>query len=48
MLEEGIWPNTHTFVCVLSACADLARIERGKQIHVHIIRRSTSSNLFNV
>lgn len=48
MLEEGIWPNTHTFVCVLSACADLARIERGKQIHGHIIRRSTSSNLFNV
>ena len=48
MLEEGVWPAAHTFVGVLSACADLALVQRGKQIHGHIIRRSTSSNLFNV
>lgn len=48
MLEEGVWPGAHTFVSVLSACADLALVQRGKQIHGHIIRRSTSSNLFNV
>lgn len=48
MLEEGVWPAAHTFVSVLSACADLALVQRGKQIHGHIIRRSTSSNLFNV
>jgi pentatricopeptide repeat protein len=48
MLEEGVWPGAHTFVSVLSACADLSLVQRGKQIHGHIIRRSTSSNLFNV
>ncbi|KAF5480574.1 hypothetical protein F2P56_001313 [Juglans regia] len=48
MLEEGIWPVAHTFVTVLSAFADLALTEKGKQIHGHIIRRSTSSNFVNV
>ena len=48
MMEEGVQPSTHTFVCVLGACADLALVERGKQIHGHMIRRSTSSNLFNM
>ncbi|KAF2284448.1 hypothetical protein GH714_021929 [Hevea brasiliensis] len=48
MLEEGIQPNAFTFVTVLSACADLALIEKGKQIHGHIIRRSSRSDLFNI
>ncbi|XP_017975803.1 PREDICTED: pentatricopeptide repeat-containing protein At2g21090 [Theobroma cacao] len=29
MLEERVQPNAYTYVCVLSACADLARIEIG-------------------
>ncbi|KAI4345942.1 hypothetical protein L6164_013027 [Bauhinia variegata] len=48
MLQEGILPNASTFVSILGACADLAVMERGKQIHGHIIRSSNSGNLFNV
>ncbi|KAL5704466.1 hypothetical protein ACHQM5_022892 [Ranunculus cassubicifolius] len=48
MLDEGFSPTAFTFVSVLSACADLAVIERGKQIHGHIIRSSTQNNLLNV
>lgn len=47
MQEEGIQPSAHTFVCVLSACADLALVERGKQIHGHIIRNK-NSELFSL
>ncbi|KAJ7945222.1 Pentatricopeptide repeat-containing protein [Quillaja saponaria] len=47
MQEEGIRPSTVTFSSVLGACADLAALERGKQIHSHIVRSSNRSNLFN-
>lgn len=46
MREEGIPPNAFTFSIVLSACADLAVIARGKQIHGYIIR-STSRYYFD-
>lgn len=48
MQEEGIQPSAHTFVCILSACADLAHVERGKQIHGHIIRKRNSSDLYSL
>ncbi|KAK9291334.1 hypothetical protein L1049_019279 [Liquidambar formosana] len=48
MQEEGILPSAFTFVSVLSACADLALIGRGKQIHGHIVRSRNRSDLFNV
>ncbi|KDP39434.1 hypothetical protein JCGZ_03716 [Jatropha curcas] len=48
MQEEGVQPNTFTFVTILSACADLALIQRGKQIHGHIFRRSPRSDLCNL
>ncbi|CAL5424495.1 unnamed protein product [Camellia sinensis] len=39
MQEEGIFlPNAFTYVSVLSACANLALLDRGKQPHGHIIR----------
>ncbi|KAL7173300.1 hypothetical protein ACSBR2_032711 [Camellia fascicularis] len=39
MQEEGIFqPNAFTYVSVLSACTDLALLDRGKQLHGHIIR----------
>ncbi|XVF58433.1 hypothetical protein PTKIN_Ptkin07bG0066500 [Pterospermum kingtungense] len=47
MLEEGTQPNAYTFVSVLSACADLALIEKGKQIHGHIFRVGTRHDLLN-
>ncbi|XP_022132706.1 pentatricopeptide repeat-containing protein At2g13600-like [Momordica charantia] len=48
MLEEKISLNSFTFVGVLSACADLALIAKGKQIHGLIIRSSCSLNFLNV
>ncbi|XP_062009995.1 pentatricopeptide repeat-containing protein At2g21090-like, partial [Rosa rugosa] len=48
MLEERIQPSTVTYVSILSACADLALNERGKQIHGHIIRSNNGSYLSNV
>ncbi|WRX20981.1 Pentatricopeptide repeat - like 10 [Theobroma cacao] len=47
MLEERVQPNAYTYVCVLSACADLARIEIGKQIHGHIVRVSSRCDSLN-
>ncbi|XVF14399.1 hypothetical protein REPUB_Repub09cG0055500 [Reevesia pubescens] len=47
MLEEGVQPNAYTFVSVLSACADLALIEKGKQIHGHIVRVGSRRDLLN-
>ncbi|GAV86879.1 PPR domain-containing protein/PPR_2 domain-containing protein [Cephalotus follicularis] len=48
MQEEGVRPNSVTFVSVLSSCADLALIERGKQIHGYIVRNSCIDDLFNM
>ncbi|XP_057948775.1 pentatricopeptide repeat-containing protein At2g13600-like [Malania oleifera] len=48
MQEERILPSAFTFVSVLSACADLALAEKGKQIHARIIRNSSKSYLHNV
>ncbi|CAN0865156.1 Pentatricopeptide repeat-containing protein At2g21090 [Linum grandiflorum] len=38
MLEDGIAPSGFTFVTLLSACADLALLDKGKQIHGHILK----------
>lgn len=43
MRMDGIPPNAFAFSSVLSACADLALIARGKQIHGQVIR-STCTN----
>ncbi|KAF9609003.1 hypothetical protein IFM89_012342 [Coptis chinensis] len=48
MQDNGFSPTAYTFVSVLSACADLALIERGKQVHGYIIRSSVGRNLLNV
>lgn len=38
MQIEGILPNELTMVSVLRACASLAALEQGKQIHTHTIK----------
>ncbi|KAG5534069.1 hypothetical protein RHGRI_022266 [Rhododendron griersonianum] len=48
MQEESILPNSFTFVSVLGACADLAYLHRGKQLHAHIIRSNGANDKFNV
>eukprot|EP01018_Ginkgo_biloba_P034481 Gb_05488 [translate_table: standard] len=46
MLCTGLTPDQFTFVIVLSACASLAALEHGKQVHAHIIRFKLESNVF--
>ncbi|XVE88228.1 hypothetical protein DITRI_Ditri19aG0052100 [Diplodiscus trichospermus] len=43
MLKE-LKPDSRTMACVLPACASLAALERGKEIHGHIIRNGYSSD----
>eukprot|EP01018_Ginkgo_biloba_P027654 Gb_41804 [translate_table: standard] len=38
MQREGMKPNMFTFVSVLSACASLAALEQGKQVHACIVK----------
>eukprot|EP01018_Ginkgo_biloba_P006260 Gb_32989 [translate_table: standard] len=38
MQREGLKPDECTFVCALSACAGLAALYQGKQIHALIVR----------
>lgn len=47
MQEEGVVPSAFTYVSVLSACADLALIERGKQVHGWIMRCGTMADCHN-
>ncbi|VFQ72389.1 unnamed protein product [Cuscuta campestris] len=44
MQEARIRPNDFTYVCALGACADLALVEKGKQLHGHILRRGSGFN----
>ncbi|KAF8714992.1 hypothetical protein HU200_027536 [Digitaria exilis] len=36
MLTEGLKPNSATLITVISACANLAALERGEQIHSYV------------
>ncbi|KAJ7529958.1 hypothetical protein O6H91_15G072200 [Diphasiastrum complanatum] len=45
MKEEGLQPNNVTFVLLLKACASLAALEQGKQLHSDIIKRSFQSDV---
>ncbi|KAJ7542131.1 hypothetical protein O6H91_10G091000 [Diphasiastrum complanatum] len=45
MKQEGVQPNKVTFTCVLSACASLAALEQGKQLHYDIIKRGFQSDV---
>jgi pentatricopeptide repeat protein len=37
MQDEGIFPNSVTFICILKACGSKGAIEKGKQIHDEIV-----------
>lgn len=43
MLKEQK-PDSRTMACILPACASLAALERGKEIHGHILRNGYSSD----
>ncbi|KAF5745117.1 pentatricopeptide repeat-containing protein [Tripterygium wilfordii] len=48
MQQEGVRASAFTYVSVLSACADLALIVKGKQVHGYVIRRSDGHDMLNV
>jgi pentatricopeptide repeat protein len=39
MQSEGLSPDEITFICILKACAGMAALDEGKEIHVRIITR---------
>ncbi|XP_057540325.1 pentatricopeptide repeat-containing protein At2g21090-like [Amaranthus tricolor] len=47
MRKDGVQPNVFTYAAVLGVCADLALIEKGKQLHGRIIRSNTRAPLFS-
>ncbi|KAJ7551518.1 hypothetical protein O6H91_06G018500 [Diphasiastrum complanatum] len=44
MKQEGVQPNHVTYVILLKACASIAALEQGKQLHVQIIRSGFESD----
>eukprot|EP01018_Ginkgo_biloba_P032088 Gb_22772 [translate_table: standard] len=46
MQRSGIQPDQFTFASVLPACASLAALEQGKDIHKEISRRGFESDIF--
>ncbi|KAJ7548566.1 hypothetical protein O6H91_07G017400 [Diphasiastrum complanatum] len=45
MKQEGLQPDIVTFVLLLKACASLAALEQGKQLHSDIIKRGFQSDV---
>ncbi|KAJ7528001.1 hypothetical protein O6H91_16G079800 [Diphasiastrum complanatum] len=45
MKQGGMQPNHVTFVLLLNACASLAALEQGKQLHSEIIKRGFQSDV---
>lgn len=46
MQEIRLYPSKHMLVTMLKACARLKDLERGKQMHAHIIQRGFEMDLF--
>eukprot|EP01018_Ginkgo_biloba_P002564 Gb_33718 [translate_table: standard] len=46
MQQAGVKPNAKTFASVLPACAKLAALEQGMEIHKEIIKNGFQSNVF--
>eukprot|EP01018_Ginkgo_biloba_P022802 Gb_33439 [translate_table: standard] len=46
MQWTNIKPNQSTYVGILNACANLADVEHGKQVHVQIIKSSLDSDAY--
>lgn len=46
MLDEGVQPNSYTFVSALRACGTIGDLEEGRRIHADIVKNSGESDLF--
>ncbi|KAJ7513974.1 hypothetical protein O6H91_23G021400 [Diphasiastrum complanatum] len=45
MKQEGVQPDNITYVVLLKACANIAALEQGKQLHSHIIKSGYESDV---
>ncbi|KAJ7541880.1 hypothetical protein O6H91_10G080800 [Diphasiastrum complanatum] len=45
MKQEGVQPNNVTYVVLLKACASIAALEKGKQLHSDIMKSGSESDL---
>ncbi|KAJ7541471.1 hypothetical protein O6H91_10G061300 [Diphasiastrum complanatum] len=45
MIQEGVQTNNFTFVLLLKACASIAALEHGKQLHAQIIKSGFASDV---
>lgn len=46
MREEGLEPDTYTFVSLLRACGNLADIQQGKRVHAEALKYGCASDMF--
>ncbi|KAF2296592.1 hypothetical protein GH714_000413 [Hevea brasiliensis] len=44
--SHGVWPNEFTFAIVLSACARLESVKRGRQVHCNVVKMGFESGSF--
>ncbi|KAJ7565309.1 hypothetical protein O6H91_02G056300 [Diphasiastrum complanatum] len=45
MKQEGVKPDDVTYILLLKACASIAALEQGKQLHAHIIKSGFELNV---
>ncbi|KAJ7523169.1 hypothetical protein O6H91_18G040000 [Diphasiastrum complanatum] len=46
MQREGVSPDKFAFIAVLKACANLAALEKGKQVHNQVMQSQCESDIF--
>jgi pentatricopeptide repeat protein len=46
MQEEGVWPNSVTFVAVLNACASIVALEEARYAHEQTMKSGWDSDFF--
>eukprot|EP00250_Pteridium_aquilinum_P019331 c24391_g2_i2 orf=865-3561(+) len=37
MQSAGVFPNSVTFACILKACGSIGAVDKGRELHVHIV-----------
>ncbi|KAK1424823.1 hypothetical protein QVD17_20161 [Tagetes erecta] len=47
-MQREITPDNVTMTCILPACASLAALNKGREIHGHILRKGLTSDLYLV
>jgi pentatricopeptide repeat protein len=46
MKQEGVQPNSVTFVGLLNACASMGALEEGRSVYVQIVQSGLASKVF--